>query len=92
MTASRVLIDMPRGASVLSAALDPAGMPAIWALVDPDQPVEKRQVEIYGTGRTIPMASAPSPRSCSRSRRLVFVGTFQNGAFVAHVFDAGAVT
>ena len=53
--------------------------PQMWLLVDPEAPKEKRRFNIYGTGWEMP--NWPGN----------YVGTWQDGSFVFHVFDMGAV-
>ncbi len=68
-------LEMPRGASVLTVAIQD-DKPTLWALVDPVQPMEKRQFLLAGTGKhEIP------------AQGFLYVGTFQMGWFVGHVFQ-----
>jgi hypothetical protein len=50
--------------------------PGIWALVDPENPLETRTFLVFGTGRRIDYID-PSH----------YIGTFQLGALVFHVFE-----
>ena len=67
---------MPRGAKVLCVQAQ-HDVPCIWALVDPDAPVEPREFRIIGTGHPITDELGP------------YVGTFQlmGGGLVFHVFE-----
>lgn len=71
---------MPRGAKVLSVQVQ-NGVPCIWALVDPVEPVEMRRFLLVGTGHEI---------ECTDG--LSFIGTFQmrDGELVFHLFERGA--
>lgn len=72
----RVAIDMPAGARLVSVQTqDGAG--CVWALVDPNAPLVKRIVEVAGTGWDLPNDLGE------------YVGTFQTGPFVWHLFDIG---
>lgn len=69
-------IDMPWGAELLHVALDPAGMPCVWARVALAAPRTTRTVFVCGTGH-----------AASDGR---YVGTFHLPAegLVFHAFDA----
>jgi len=72
-------IQMPYGAKILSVA--PQGQTAmIWALVIIDEALttQDRTIEIFGTGQEI---------DCTGSPEREFIGTFQIGSFVGHVFE-----
>ena len=73
----RTELRMPRGAKVLAVQVQ-NGAPRLWALVDPEQPEERRFFEVYGTGHPIPDIHSA-----------VYVATFQvdDGAFVFHLFE-----
>lgn len=68
------VVTMPRGAEVLCVQLQ-HGMPTLWARVDPQKAKEDRALLIVGTGN-------PMPDGAGR-----YVGTFQHGPFVWHVFE-----
>lgn len=70
-------IQMPVGHEILSLQMQ-NGVPCIWALVQPDRPKLPICIEIYGTGHDI-LPELPSEKR-------TFVGTYQTGAFVFHVF------
>ena len=74
------LIHMPQGAQVLTVQMQD-GSPTIWALVDPAAGLEEHIIEIHGTGH--PIVSEEMGR---------YVGTFQDGWYVGHVFDWTAIT
>lgn len=66
-------IDMPGGAEILHAGLDPSGDLHMWAKVDTNRAVETRTVHIRDTGNELP----PDVRH---------VSTVLTGEFVWHVF------
>lgn len=70
-------IQMPRGARVLSAQAQ-HGKPVIWAVVDPEEPMEARRFAVITTGGMEPPLTGVAD----------FVGTVQlaEGQFVIHVF------
>lgn len=74
-------IAMPLGACILSLQVQ-HGVPCLWALVDPEQPVETRSFRIFGTGEEIDI-DIPV---VTRSR---YIGTFQllGGDFIWHMFE-----
>lgn len=75
-------LPLPLGAKVLTVQVQ-AGDPVLWALVDPDMHRKARRFSVVGTG---------NPAEHIRAAR--YVGTFQLGRFVWHVFEhlgAGAV-
>lgn len=51
-------------------------VPAIWMLVDTHNPRQKREFAVYGTGHSIPWD-------------FNWVGSYQCGLFVWHVFEKG---
>jgi hypothetical protein len=69
-------IEMPIGAEILSAGLQKQ-TPCIWALVEDENKLQNRIIEVLGTGNPIIQEG---------SRK--FIGTFilANG-FVGHVFE-----
>lgn len=68
---------MPQGARVLCVDTQ-MEQPTIWAMVDPDQPMTRRQFRIVGTGN--PNAEMANWR---------YIGTIQQylGGLVWHVFE-----
>lgn len=74
-------IAMPQGSRLLSVQVQ-MGKPCLWAMVDPSRPRVSRRLAVRATGQ-----------SCdSLTHELVgFVGTFQLGGFVGHLFDLGEV-
>ena len=72
----RQTIQMPAGARFLNVA-EQRNQPCLWAVVDPTQPTEDREIAIYGTGQPI------------TGELGVYVGTVQTHGenLVWHVFD-----
>lgn len=66
-------IDMPEGAQVVHAGLDPQGQPCLWAKVNNRVRTEPRRIQVRGTGHPLPDDAE-------------WVGTFTQGPFVWHVF------
>lgn len=69
-------VRMPTGATILSVQVQHDQV-CLWALVEPDNGAQLREIIIYGTGHEI-------SRSVGR-----FIGTFQLhfGSLVFHVFE-----
>lgn len=68
---------LPEEAEILRID-DRFGVITIWALVDTDNPHEKRRIKIYGTGHDIKEEDLGS---------LEFVNTIFQGTFVWHVYQ-----
>lgn len=70
-------IEMPQGAQILCVQTQREDV-CLWAVVDESAPMQKRIIEVFGTGH-------PMPRTESR----VYIGTFQMnaGSLVFHVFE-----
>lgn len=71
-------MELPCGAQILSVDIQ-NGKPVMWALVNPDAPMEKRKIYISNTGGEL-------PDDFGRRR---FIGTllFGGGRIVLHVFE-----
>lgn len=65
---------MPQGARVLTVQVQ-HGEPVLWALVDPEKPHARRAFLLIGTGHDFDATG------------LNYVGTFQEGPFVWHLFE-----
>lgn len=70
------LIEMPRGAEILSFGIDPGGALCFWALVETENEKEDHIVMCVGTGWDV----------IGEAR---FIGTVVRGAYVYHGFDCG---
>ena len=73
-----VSIPMPKGAHILTVQVQ-HNTPCIWAIVDPEQPIESRTFRIFGTGHEMDI-------NITRSH---YIGTFQllDGSFIGHLFE-----
>jgi hypothetical protein len=69
-------LEMPRGAELLSVQVQ-HGVPMLWALVQAELPMERREFGVFGTGHELPQ------------RLHDYVGTFQleGGHFIGHLFE-----
>lgn len=70
------IVGMPEGAQILTAQMQ-NGFLQLWAMVQPDKPLEQRRFEVFGTGEPIELP-AESP----------YVATVQDGPLVWHVFES----
>ena len=70
-----VTILMPDGAKILHVDCQ-AGLPCVWAMVDPNKPEVPQHFYIFGTGHLIPELFGHDNH----------VATFQQGPFVWHMF------
>lgn len=72
-----VTLELPRGAVIIRVA--DSGQIAhhglLWAIVDTDQPMERRAIYVRGTGHPLP------------AERTRYIGTFDDGPFVWHVLE-----
>ena len=68
---------LPEGAEILCVQ-NQLETPCIWAIVDPEAPIEERRFITLGTGHPVP-----------EGINLKYIGTYQlmGGAFVYHVFE-----
>ena len=80
LISSRVNISIPKNAELLSVQTQ-RNIPCIWALVDPTEPLETREFEIFGTGHPIKCDNIYISRN--------FIGTFQvnEDSLVFHLFE-----
>lgn len=81
-TADEVVIPMPIGAEILSIQTQNR-TPCLWAIIDPDGPVMPRSFRVFGTGHPLPTYGA------METVRGKYVGTYQDGALVFHLFAVG---
>lgn len=70
-------VEMPEGAEILSVQVQNE-IPVLWAIVDTENPNEKRKIRIIGTGHEI--------NACEM---MIFIDTFQlpKLGLVFHVFE-----
>lgn len=73
----RTELEMPVGATLLTVQMQ-GNTPMLWAQIWPGKPIERRVLDVYGTGHIMPLDPGK------------YVATFQTGggALVWHVFDA----
>lgn len=76
-------VTMPKGAAILTIQTQ-YDIPTIWALVHPDSDTEERTFETYTTNSSFP---EPDPTTGRQ-----FIGTYQYGGGVAHVFEVMHLT
>jgi hypothetical protein len=67
---------MPKGSRILTVQMQ-GNQPCLWALVDQNAPKVTYHFTIVGTGWEIGVADAGG---------IEYIGTFQTGSFVWHVF------
>lgn len=79
-------IDMPRGARILTVQLQD-NTPTLWTLCDPEQPLESRVIITFGTGHTINLPPGCKEVATAHLFGLAYIGTFQQGPYVWHVFE-----
>lgn len=72
-------IDMPAGAKFLTVQVQD-DQACLWALVEPQAAREPRVLETYGTGHRLKPVD-------DQVLRREYVGTYQAGSFVYHVFE-----
>jgi hypothetical protein len=74
-----VKVRMPEGAEILTVQIQ-NGVPCIWVLVNPENELEIRNFEIFGTGQKI---------ACDIGVERKYINTFQmeNGSLVFHLFE-----
>jgi len=68
-------LNLPKGAKLLTCQLQFL-TPVLWAWVDTKEPLEKRNFLLIGTGQEFP-----------EKFRCFYIGTFQVGEFVGHLFE-----
>lgn len=71
-------LEMPKGAEILTVQPQ-NGVPCIWAIVDPDAPLEDRVFVSVTTGGYVPVNSNPK-----------YIGTYQlyDQQLVLHLFES----
>lgn len=65
---------IPRGATIVKVGQDPNGVPSVWAIIDPDAPLEHKTLVVIGTGFDIPPGA-------------LYHGSYMEELFVWHVFE-----
>jgi len=64
---------LPKGAEILTMQMQ-HGVPTLWALVDPENELEDRLIDIVGTGWDV-------------KENTKYVCTYMDGPFVWHAFE-----
>lgn len=67
---------LPEGAEILSAQMQGETL-CLWALVNPDAPKQRREIEVLGTGNPAPEAA----------RRYIATVQSHTSALVWHIFE-----
>ena len=68
------MLEMPKGAVVICVQVQ-AGVPTLWAEVNPSNQTEYVRFRIVGTGHLLPLGQ--------------YLGTFQQPPFVWHLYQVG---
>lgn len=78
-TTDRQTVLMPKGAEILTIQSQHEDA-KLWALVDPNAPLEERIIEIFGTGH---------PVHCDMGVERKYIATYQlsGGNYVFHAFE-----
>ncbi len=72
-------IAMPFGYRVLAVQMQ-GDLPCLWAMVNPEKPSHDVEIRVFGTGHPLPDGIGDA----------CYLGTFQHGVFVWHVFEWNA--
>ena len=87
---AKTTLQMPVGSQILCVQAQADTLPCLWALVYPEEKMEDRVFELFGTGHHIPddIDKGFTPPTLPLTTR-IYIGTFQlqNGAFVGHLFE-----
>ena len=78
----KIELNIPGGGPILSAGLDPMGVPCIWSIVNTDEPDEVVTFYCVGTGW-------PLDWIMEEQNNLKFVDTIKQGIYVWHIFTVG---
>jgi len=70
---AQTIFNAPKGTEFIRFAMQ-NDEPHVWAIVDEENAMVSRTLQIFGTGRTIP-------------RGAKYIGTCDQGAFVWHLFE-----
>jgi len=76
---NNIVIDIPKDSQILTIQVQ-KNTPCIWVLVNPNNEIETRHFEVYGTGHNI---------YCTDSIERKYINTFQlnDGDLVFHLFE-----
>lgn len=78
------VVKLPEHSKILSVQYQQGTGLQLWAVVDPDAPVEDVIIEMFGTGNPIP--DIPERRRRLGITNREFISTVQMDSFVWHVF------
>lgn len=78
----KIELNIPGGGPVLSAGLDPMGVPCIWAIANTDDSDEIVTVYCVGTGW-------PLDWIMEEQDNLKFIDTIKQGVYMWHIFTVG---
>ena len=78
----RQMVMIPRGGMILSAQSQ-HGKLCLWVMVDPENEVTPRTIEIIGTGNPMP------PLTANERRKFIDTAQMMSGELVWHVFELG---
>lgn len=73
-------IKMPKNAQLLNVDIDANNSPCIWALVYPQEEMEIRHFELFGTGQEL-------HNDMGIERKYVGSYSYGNGNFIGHIFE-----
>jgi len=68
---------MPEGSEILTAQVQPGSGLCIWAIVNSESPLQRREIEVIGTGNPMPDAK----------RRYIATVQMVGGSLVWHIFE-----
>jgi hypothetical protein len=71
-------VSLPKDAKILTVQVQ-KNNPCLWTLVDTENEIEKRRIEIYGAGHEIP--------NDGMERKYISTSQMYDGDFVFHVFE-----
>lgn len=74
-------LEVPGGGPILSAGLDPMGVPCVWSMVNDEEEIEIVKVYCIGTGW--PLDTIMS----EEANGLNFIGTIKDGIYMWHIFQ-----
>lgn len=98
MPKEAVILAVQTQKTVLGEMLGALGSeaPCIWALVNEEAPTEVRRFRLIGTGQDLPdgiirVRGVPIPNGYIKAPLVLdYIGTFQEGPFVWHLWERGS--
>lgn len=78
----RFSLELPKGTEILAVHVQ-YGRPQLWAMVNPNHPLETRNFLLIDTGQPIEF------KGCHGAVSFNYIGTFQlkDGTYVGHIFE-----